>query len=224
MALGKRASIASREALEAVAAAISTSCEPAVAQLGEHLEPELRALVALDPQPKHLLAAVERSPIATYTALFCTTPSSRILIIRASSQMTGVERLERPGLPPWHLVTHRLGDRPRSAAARPRRRRSRAGAPGCRACSGRGRTAQDLVVEAPGSASVLRHELRLERAVAVARDRDRQRALLALAPSWRSCRCGDCRRACARRRSCSAPRCTSSSAPSARSSSARSAA
>jgi hypothetical protein len=87
-------------------------------------EPELRTFGLFDPKPEHALLTVRLSASATYTAMFLTRPSSRILTAgRQSSGTTGQSPSDRVtlqrlivGFAQWP-VEHLLGELPWASQA-----------------------------------------------------------------------------------------------------------
>ena len=113
------------QAFEPVADHEEHVLDAAVAQVGQHRHPELRALTAgAGPQPEDVPLAVEGDPDRGVERPVRDLPVADLDHDRVDEHRR-VDRVERAGCPGLHLLDHLVGDPARSSPCRPTRRRSR---------------------------------------------------------------------------------------------------
>ena len=97
----------------------------AVAQVGEHAHPELRALTAgAGPQPEDVALAGQADPDRGVERPVGDLPVADLDHDRVDEDRR-VDLIQRPGRPVVHLLDHLVGDPADRLLATPRRRRSR---------------------------------------------------------------------------------------------------
>ena len=173
---GQVASTGLGEAPQAVAAHDQHVADPAVAQLGAHPGPELRALSGLNPDPEDVLDPVEVDPDSDVGGAIADLVAVADLHHQRVEVDDRVDLLKRPGLPRLDLLERRVGDlRDRLVGELGAQRALQMVADVAHGHPARVQR-DDHLVEAAGAPRALRDQPRLERTRPVPRYRQTHRS------------------------------------------------
>ena len=175
---GKTASIASGKPFEAVDAADQHVADAALAELGQDLQPELRALGLLKPHPEHVTLALDGDAQREIAGAALHAPALANLQHQAVEEDHRIDVLQRPLLPRADVLDDRVGDAADQVVADldavelGQVRLDVTNAHPARVHR------DDLLVKASEAPLALRHDLRRKAALAIARRLDPNRAML----------------------------------------------
>ena len=169
VACGKTAVIASGKALQAVDDGDQHVLDAAVLQLVHDAQPELGALVLLEPQAQDLLGAVGAHAERDVDRLVADQPFVADLDPQGIEENQRVDRFQRARLPGGDLLQHRVGDRADQIGRDLDAVEIAQMADDLAGAHAAGVHRDDLVVEPRKPALVLGDQLRIEAGLAVAR-------------------------------------------------------
>ena len=162
--------IASGKALQAVDDGDQHILDAAVLQLVHHPQPELGALVLLEPQAQDLLGAVGAHPERDMDRLVADQSFVADLDPQGIEEDQGIGRLQRARLPGGDLLQHRVGDRADQIGRDLDAVEIAQMADDLAGAHAAGVHRDDLLVEPWKAALVLGDQLRIETGLAVARN------------------------------------------------------